>query len=35
MHVPVADIGECSMGVTITVIGVVDIPPDNVTPIGT
>ena len=35
MYLPIADIGDCSVGVTITVIGVVDVPPDNITPTGT
>ena len=26
-YLPIADIGDCSMGVTVTVIGVADVPP--------
>ena len=28
-YLPVADIGDCSLGVTVNVIGVQDVPPDN------
>ena len=34
-NLPIADIGECSVGVTVNVIGILDVPPDNIILIST
>ena len=35
IFLPIADVGDCSDGVTITVIGMLDVPPDDTILIGT